>query len=105
MKNEIKALEDNKTWELVTLTKSKKVVGCKWVYNIKYNADGSVERFKDRLVDKRYNQKKGFDHQETFSLVVKMATMRSVVSVATANRWTLHQMDVYNIFLLGDLYE
>ena len=105
MNNEIKVLEDNKTWELVTLPKSKMFIGCKWVYKIKYNADRSVERFKARLVAKGYNQKKGFDYQETFSPMVKMATVRSVVSIVAANHWTLHQMNVYNDFLRGDLYE
>ena len=52
MKNEIKALEDNGTWEMVTLPKDKRAIGCKWVYKIKYNADGSVERYKARLVAK-----------------------------------------------------
>jgi len=105
MQNEIKALEDNKTWELVDLPKNKKAIGCRWVYKVKYNADGGVERFKARLVAKGYNQKEGFDYQETFSPVVKMATVRSVISIAAAKHWHIHQMDVYNAFLQGDLYE
>lgn len=105
MQNEIQALEDNKTWKLVELPKDKKAIGCRWVYKIKYKADGKVERFKARLVAKGYNQKEGFDYQETFSPVVKMATVRSVVSIAAANHWQIHQMDVYNAFLQGDLYE
>ena len=57
MKLEIKALEDNKTWIVVTLPPRKRVIGCRWVYKIKYQASGEVERFKSRLVAKGYNQK------------------------------------------------
>ena len=67
--------------------------------------DGIVERFKARLVAKGYNKKEGFDYQETFSPVVKMTTVRSVISLATTNQWDVHKMDVYNEFLQGDLFE
>lgn len=84
MKMEIKALEDNGTWELVNLPTHKPVIGCKWVFKIKYQADGQINRFKVRLVAKGYNQTEGIDYQETFSLVVKMVTIRSIISLAAA---------------------
>lgn len=101
MQNEIKALEDNKTCELVDFSKGKKFIGCRWVYKIKYHANGDLER----LVAKGFNQKKGFDYQNTFCLVVKMTVVSSVISIAAARHWTIHQMNVYNSSLQGDLYE
>jgi len=105
MQSEIKALEDNFTWSVVDLPPSKKAIGCKWVYKIKYKATWEVERFKARLVAKGYNQKEGLDYQETFSPVVKMVTVRTVISIAAVQKWDIHQMDVYNAFLQGDLHE
>lgn len=98
-------MEDNKTWALVPLPKGKKFIGCKWVYNINYKANGEVKRFKARLVAKGYNQKEGLDYQETFSLVVNMVIVRSVLSLVASRHWIVHQMDVYNAFLQGDLSE
>lgn len=105
MNNELQALEDNKTWKIVDLPKGKRPIGCKWVYKIKHKADGSVERYKARLVAKGYSQREGVDYQETFSPIVKMVTVRLVLSLAAQQNWMLHQMDVYNAFLQGDLNE
>lgn len=62
----------NKTWELDELPKGKKLVRCKWVFLVKYRSDGSVERYKARLVDKRYTQNYGVDYLEPFAPVAKM---------------------------------
>jgi len=69
------ALERNQTWEIVELPKEKKKIGCKWVYALKYKADGSLERYKVRLVAKEFTQTFGIDYQETFALVAKMNTI------------------------------
>lgn len=105
MNQELKALKDNRTWSLVDLLAGKTPIGCKWVFKIKYKANGEVERYKARLVAKGYNQIAGLDYQKTFSPVVKVVTVRVVITLAAANRWNLYQMDVYNAFLQGDLTE
>jgi hypothetical protein len=105
MDEEMAALDANATWELVALLEDKKAIGCKWVYKVKHNADGSVSRYKTRLVAKGYAQMYGIDYEETYSLVIKMTTIRAVIAVAAAKRWSLHQMDGKNVFLHGDLQE
>ena len=62
MATEIVALEANNTWILTSLPPNKKPIGCKWVYKVKYKSDGSVERYKARLVAKRFTQKEGIDY-------------------------------------------
>ncbi len=105
MDEEMAMLDANATWELVALPKDKKAIGCKWVYKIKHNVDGYVNRFKARLVAKGYAQTYGIDYEETYSLVAKMITVRAIIAMATKKGWSLHQMDVKNAFLHGDLQE
>jgi Reverse transcriptase (RNA-dependent DNA polymerase) len=83
----------------------KKLVGCKWVYKIKYKNDGSIDRHKARLIAKGYTQTYGIDYQETFAPVAKMNTIRILLSIAVNQNWTLHQMDVKNTCLQGTLEE
>jgi hypothetical protein len=105
MQQEIQALEDNHTWKLCSLPANKKALGCKWVYKIKHRSDGTIERFKARLVILGNHQVEGIDYNETFAPVAKMVTVRIVLAVAAAKNWELHQMDVHNAFLHGELQE
>jgi hypothetical protein len=105
MDEEMATLDANTTWELVALLKDKKAIRCKWVYKVKHNADGSVSRYKARLVAKGYAQTYGIDYEETYSLVAKMTTVRAIIAMAIAKGWSLHQMDVKNVFLHGNLQE
>ena len=105
MDQEIAALENTKTWVLTDLPYGKQPIGCKWVYKIKRHADGSTERYKARLVAKGYTQQEGLDYFETFSPVVKLTTVRLVLALAASKHWYLHQLDVNNAFLHGDLDE
>ncbi|XP_020260687.1 uncharacterized protein LOC109837018 [Asparagus officinalis] len=105
MHEELRALEKNRTWELVKLPKGKRAVGCKWVFTVKQNPDGQVERYKARLVAKEYSQTYGIDYDKTFAPVAKMSTVRTLISLAVNGGWKLHQLDVKNAFLHVDLVE
>jgi len=103
MKTEMEALENNETWEKCILPTGKKLVGCRWVFPIKHKADGTIERYKARLVAKGYTQTYGIDYLETFSPIVKIDTIKVLFSIAANKNWPLHQFDVKNAFLHGDL--
>ena len=102
---EIHALEKNGTWEISELPAGKRPVGCKWIFTVKYNEDGSVNRFKARLVAKGFTQSYGINYEETFAPVAKLNTVQVLLSLAANLDWPLHQLDVKNAFLNGDLAE
>ncbi|XP_019100164.1 PREDICTED: uncharacterized protein LOC109132671 [Camelina sativa] len=105
MRKEVDALEITKTWVLTHLPPGKHVIGSQWVFRIKYRADGNIERYKARLVALGNKQIEGVDYKDTFSPVIKMTTVRAFLGVASVRGWELHQMDVHNAFLHGDLDE
>lgn len=105
MKSELQSLRDNNTWKEVNLPKGCKALPCKWVYRVKTNPDGSVDRFKARLVVKGFSQREGIDFDQTFSPVTRLATVRSVLGVAASENMKLAQFDVSTAFLYGELEE
>jgi len=105
MAQEITALEENHTWVVIELPIGKHHIGSKWVYKIKYKADGIIERYKTRLVAKGYTQSEGQDYHETFPHVAKMTIVQTLLAIAAAKRWFLHKLDVNIAFLHGNLDE
>ena len=89
MEMEIDALHRNHTWDLAEKPPNVNVIGCKWVYKLKYKPNGSIERYKARLVEKGYNQTHGLDYFETFSPVVKAVTIRIILTVALSFKWEI----------------
>lgn len=105
MGEEICSLKENRTWELVDPPKGSKIIGCKWVYKIKTDADGSVRRYKARLVAQGYTQIYGIDYNEIFVPVVKQTTIRILFSIAGRKGMIVKHYDVKNAFLNDELKE
>ncbi|GJT69884.1 ribonuclease H-like domain-containing protein [Tanacetum coccineum] len=105
MYDEYKDLIDNNTWVLVPRPPNVNIVCSMWLYKHKYNANGSLNRYKARLVANDHSQQQGIDCDETFSPVVKPATIRTVLSLVVSRKWPIHQLDVKNAFLHGHLTE
>ncbi|BBG97094.1 transposable element gene [Prunus dulcis] len=105
VETELLALEENQTWDIVPCPSSVKPLGSKFVFSVKLRSDGSIDRYKARLVALGNKQEYGLDYDETFAPVAKMTTVRTIHALAASQSWPLHQMDVKNAFLHGDLKE
>ncbi|GJY78378.1 putative RNA-directed DNA polymerase [Tanacetum coccineum] len=105
MNNEIEALNRNNTWTIIDLPTGRKPIGCKWLFKIIYKALGEIDRYKARLVAKGFSQREGIDFDETFSLVVKLVTIRCLMCIDMSNDWPLYELDINNEFLHADLSE
>lgn len=103
MQDEIHALNCNRTWTYASLPLGKEAIKCKYAYYIKYKANGTMERYKARLVVKGYSQVEGEDFTDTFAQVAKTTPARYLLTLATRKGNFLHQMDMNNAFLHGDL--
>ncbi|KAK9140896.1 hypothetical protein Scep_010577 [Stephania cephalantha] len=105
MKEELSMIEKNHTWKLVPRPSNRKVIGVKWVFKTKLNADGSVNKHKARLVVKGYAQVFGVDFSETFAPVARLDTIRLLLAMAAQSGWKVFQLDVKSAFLNGLLKE
>ena len=105
MYSEMQSLNENDTWELVEKPDDRNIVSCKWVYRVKTNAAGEIDKFKARLVAKGYSQEDGIDYKEPFSPVTRFDTIRAMISVAAKDNMTLTHFDVKTAFLYGELEE
>ena len=105
MEEEIKSINQNKTWDLMMLPKNKRAIGCKWVYKLKRDENGQVCSYKARLVAQGFSQKYGEDYDEVFAPVARSATFRILMSVAGVNKYHVKQFDIKTAFLNGDIEE
>ena len=105
MKDELDALEQNHTWSIVPLPPGKHSIGCKWIFKIKYNSNGSIECHRAILVAKGYTQQEGVEILETFSPIAKLVIVKVLLALVASQKWYLVQMDVNNAFLNGDFFE
>ena len=105
MLEELAALHQNETWQLVPRTPNMHVIGSKWVFKTKLRPNGTLDRLKASLVAKGYHQINGLDYTETFSLVIRPGTIRLILTVTLIKHWPIRQLDVKNAFLHGYIVE
>jgi hypothetical protein len=105
MQEELAMIDKNQTWKLVTRPEHKKVIGVKWVFRTKLNADGSINKHKARLVVKGYAQIFGLDFFDTFAPVARQDTIRMLLAISAQKGWKIYHLDVKSAFLNGFLEE
>nr|GEU31627.1 peroxidase 9 [Tanacetum cinerariifolium] len=105
IKSEIDYILQNHTWELVDLAPGCKPLGYKWIFKKKMKADGTIDKYKSRLVIKGYRQRDGLDYFDTYSPITRITSIRMVLAIAALRNLEVHQMDVNTAFLNGDLEE
>jgi hypothetical protein len=105
MDEEYQSLMVNKTWSLVPLPTGRSAIGCRWIFKLKRGPDGSIQRYKARFVAKGYSQRPGVDYLETYSPVVKLDSLRCILSIASSRDLDMMQLDVQTAFLHGEVIE
>ena len=103
--SEIESILSNHTWELVDLPPGNKPLGSKWIFKRKMNTDGTIDKYKTRLVVKGYKQKEGLDYFDTYSRVTGITSIRMLIALAVVHDFKFDQMDVKTTFLKGELEE
>jgi hypothetical protein len=101
MQEEYDSIMRNDVWEVVPRPEGKSVVTSRWLYKIKYVADGSIEKHKARFVPRGFSQIEGIDYDETFAPVARYTSIRSIMAIAAKMGWKIHQIDVKTAFLNG----
>ena len=101
----MESIKENQVWKLVELSKGCKAIGNKWVLIVKRKANGTIERYKACLVAKGYTQNEGIDYDETFSPVIRFASIRLILTIVASLDLELHQTDVKTAFLNRGLEE
>lgn len=105
MTEELESLLRNNTWSLVPYTSKMNIVDNKWVFHVKHNSDGSIQRYKAPLVAKGLQHSPHFDYFETFNPIIKPFTIRVILTLAVSLGWDIQQVDINNTFLNGNLKE
>ena len=103
--DEIESITKLDSWTLVELPPGAKAIGLKWIFKIKRNSDGRINKYKSRLVAKGYVQRYGVDYEEVFAPVARIETIRLLINLAATNGWEIHHLDVKTAFLHGELKE
>ncbi|GJT67365.1 retrovirus-related pol polyprotein from transposon TNT 1-94 [Tanacetum coccineum] len=105
IKSEIESILQNHTWELVDLPPGCKPLGYKWIFKKKMKADGTVDKYKARVVIQGFRQREGLDYFDTYSPVTRITSIRMIIAIAALRNLEIHQMDVKTAFLNEDLEE
>lgn len=102
---ELQFLIENGTFELVLLPPGRKAIGSCWVFQVKCNVDGSIKRYKGRLVAKGFSQRPGFEFNETYAPTPKWASLRAILALATLEDLELESVNISSAYLNGELKE
>lgn len=105
MQKALNALREAKTWDIVKKPPGKNVIGCKWVFRIKKDAQGKIEKYKARLIARGFTQAHGVDYTDTFAPVAKLASIRTILAIAAQNNWPIEVFGFNSAFLNGEFDE
>lgn len=105
MKEEYNSLIKNQTWTLVNRPSGRKPIDCKWIFKTKRNTDGSVHKYKARLVARGFSQRKGIDYKDTYSPVARLDSIRLLLSIVTKEDMHMLHFDIKTAFLYGVINE